>query len=268
MRIVYYQPAPELAKYIRCYWTLESYPGEKLPALFPGTSEELICNLADPFVLCRDNAVYPVTQRAVLSLRRSGCVIKSPSAVSFIAVRFRAGGFVNFTPLEIYDLDGEIFCPDIFFENDNFLRVLSHSTTIQNKINILDELFIRLLRRYEQVDEDIRYAVNELFYRYNTADVCRTADYIGLGIRTFERRFRKATGFAPRNFIGYGRFHHTLKGLILGRQRDYRDAVLENGYYDQSHFIRVFKTFMGSSPGTYLNEINFSNNYYAVESGS
>jgi AraC-like DNA-binding protein len=85
-------------------------------------------------------------------------------------------------------------------------------------------------------------------------DIDHVADLaarVGLSERTLERLCKRAFGFSPKRLLRRQRFLRTL--AEIGDRLDQPLSVLLDGsYYDQSHFIREFKTFMGMTPLAYL----------------
>ncbi|HWN47818.1 MAG TPA: helix-turn-helix domain-containing protein, partial [Steroidobacteraceae bacterium] len=68
--------------------------------------------------------------------------------------------------------------------------------------------------------------------------------------RTLERRFVAQTGMVPKQFARIERFKHSYHGLST--QQSKGRAYLEP-YYDESHFNREFRHFLGMSPMNWLN---------------
>ena len=70
--------------------------------------------------------------------------------------------------------------------------------------------------------------------------------------RTLERRFLKETGISAKQFAKMIQFQQSYEQL---KNKDYKtmtEIVYENGFADQSHFIRVFKAFTGLSPKRFV----------------
>ena len=69
--------------------------------------------------------------------------------------------------------------------------------------------------------------------------------------RTLSRYCARVFGFAPKHLLRRQRFLDTL-----GQVRTQPDAkfieLLDERYFDQSHFIRDFRAFMGMTPRAYL----------------
>lgn len=72
--------------------------------------------------------------------------------------------------------------------------------------------------------------------------------------RSLERRFRENVGISARLFARICRFQDAIRQV---KRQDYSrlsDIAYENGYADQSHFIRSFRSFAGCSPNQYKNK--------------
>jgi AraC-like DNA-binding protein len=75
-------------------------------------------------------------------------------------------------------------------------------------------------------------------------------DSLNISIRQFQRNFIAATGLSPKEFCKIVRFHTLANKLVKNNFRHY-DALVEMGYYDQSHYYREFKEFTGMLPGAF-----------------
>lgn len=73
-------------------------------------------------------------------------------------------------------------------------------------------------------------------------------DKLHISERSLERRFKSDIGISPKLFARICRFQRSLQQLTQGPYQKLSDVALENGYADQSHFIRVFREFTGQSP--------------------
>lgn len=72
----------------------------------------------------------------------------------------------------------------------------------------------------------------------------------GLNERTFLRRFRKATGEAPLEYLQKMRIEKA-KQLLLGSNQTLEEITTAVGYVDLSSFRRLFRQIVGMSPTTY-----------------
>jgi transcriptional regulator GlxA family with amidase domain len=79
----------------------------------------------------------------------------------------------------------------------------------------------------------------------------------GLGVRTLLRRFRKATGHTPLEYVQTLRVE-AAKRLLETTDRTVEDLAGAVGYADPASFRRVFKARSGLSPGAYRRRFSLS----------
>ena len=65
------------------------------------------------------------------------------------------------------------------------------------------------------------------------------------------RQFTRYVGVSPKWVIQRYRLHEALERLERGAEVDRVELALTLGYFDQAHFVRDFKRFVGVSPGDY-----------------
>jgi AraC-like DNA-binding protein len=75
--------------------------------------------------------------------------------------------------------------------------------------------------------------------------------------RKLQYKFKNNVGFSLSLYQKLARFNRSLYQLKYSQSLT--SVAIECGYYDQSHFIRDFKTFAGVSPGEYQREQNTYN---------
>lgn len=82
-------------------------------------------------------------------------------------------------------------------------------------------------------------------------DVEKFAAEVGLPVRTLQRLCRRTFGFAPKPLLRRQRFLRTLDQISRAGDRPLSEG-LDVGYYDQAHFIKDFRSFMGMTPTAYF----------------
>lgn len=81
------------------------------------------------------------------------------------------------------------------------------------------------------------------------------AQRVGLGTRTFKRRFKQATGDTPLAYLQRLRVEEAKRYLETSR-KSVDEIKFKIGYEDSSSFIRLFKKHTGLSPGAYRNKFS------------
>jgi transcriptional regulator GlxA family with amidase domain len=81
--------------------------------------------------------------------------------------------------------------------------------------------------------------------------VAAVARDLDLSHRHFTQLFRTAVGLTPRTWGRLRRFGRALERLATEPDIAWADLAAAEGYADQPHFIREFRTFAGLAPGDY-----------------
>ena len=81
------------------------------------------------------------------------------------------------------------------------------------------------------------------------------ADKVGLGLRSFMRRFKKATGDTPLNYLQRVRIE-TAKELLSNSSLSIDQVGYRVGYEDASYFSRLFKREVEKTPGDFRSLAN------------
>jgi AraC-like DNA-binding protein len=88
--------------------------------------------------------------------------------------------------------------------------------------------------------------------RKGLVQVADLAGAVGLSARQVERLFDERVGISPKFFLRVVRFQEVLRGIRQETNATtWAVRAAEHGFYDQAHFIRDFKTFVGESPGAW-----------------
>lgn len=72
--------------------------------------------------------------------------------------------------------------------------------------------------------------------------------YGSMSLRNFERRFINEVGIPPKLYARITRFYNALESKMLHPNKSWTEIAYDNGYYDQSHFIKEVRLFSSKSP--------------------
>jgi methylphosphotriester-DNA--protein-cysteine methyltransferase len=78
----------------------------------------------------------------------------------------------------------------------------------------------------------------------------RSPPILNMSTRQFERRFLTRVGLSPKLFCRIQRFSHVFQVFEAGR--NWAQAAVECGYYDQAHLVKNFREFSGDAPSQLL----------------
>jgi AraC-like DNA-binding protein len=115
---------------------------------------------------------------------------------------------------------------------------------------VLDAWFIGRDQARPEADPRVALLHRELLQPHD--DVASLAAAVGVSERTLHRLCERAFGFTPKGLLRQKRFLRTLE-RVRGVLDQPLSGLIDDAYYDQAHFNRDFRDFMGMTPTEYFN---------------
>lgn len=251
MKYWYQKPHSLLSEYLRTVLILEGFsePGsDKLPILTNGV----------PSLLCRTEKDQTgnenILQLALFGKSIPGECLAMKNQVTIIAYFFRP-----FAISSIFNIAAsQLMASPIDLGNWNAHKtnalktqlVYAQSTT--RKIEALDNLLIHQLQQQAKECEIIKYATDEMMINTNKEVLPALLKKLDINERTFQRLFKKYVGVTPGQYRRLCQFQVSFAQLRSKKFDKLTDVAYDNGFADQSHFIRSFKEFTQITPNDYL----------------
>ena len=129
------------------------------------------------------------------------------------------------------------------------ISALEITRDIEAQVNLITRYLISVfVQKQERLDAKIKEALLIIIDNRGQVSMTDVCDKIDVNKRTFERRFAAETGLLPKQFAKIIQFQSSLEQLTENDYDKLTDIVYENGFSDQSHFIKVFKAYTGKTP--------------------
>lgn len=77
------------------------------------------------------------------------------------------------------------------------------------------------------------------------------AERAAVGVRTLQRRFRRATGLSPKPYARLRRFLLAAGNVLRADPHAWGRVAIEHGYADQAHFVRECVAMTGMTPSAF-----------------
>lgn len=171
-------------------------------------------------------------------------------------VKFKPGGFYPFIKQPVSGLtDNPMGVLNVFDVEAQTMENAILSQEEEGKMVELAERFIR--HRLPERDENI-ILINRIIDRIiedrditKVDDICQS---LNINKRKLQRMFEQYVGVSPKWVIRLYRLQNAAETIDHGRNHDWLKLSADLGYYDQSHFIKDFKTIIGKSPDEYARQ--------------
>ena len=129
---------------------------------------------------------------------------------------------------------------------------LEDSDGIRTQVDLINSFLITHIYGNDlKIDRGLDFAVRKLVASRNLDSLKDIRQQLNISERTFERKFADHVGITPKLFARICQFHASLQQLQGQQFNKLTDIAIDNGYADQSHFIRSFKEFTGLTPSRF-----------------
>ncbi len=264
-------PGERLKQYVKCYYIYESATAAAFEdTVFPSGCMEIIFNLGTGKWQIANRDVF-VTNPSIELWGQ----ITQPLAVKSIGKNTMLG--IRFYPhAAAYFLNDKV---GLFNNQVVDFRELSGSpvqtlysklleTTAWNKrIKLVEDFLSHRLSFSERKLGKVAVVsniMNELRGEDFFDNIENVASRYGITSRYLQKLFLQYTGLTPKLYSKINRFQNSLR-LVTKKDTSLTSIAYDCGYFDQSHFIREFKSFTGFTPSGYAFEsspitVAFANN--------
>ena len=254
------EPAPELRQFIQGYWQIETGAQTEVLDLVPDGHPELVFLLSSTRVatLSIYEKSMEVPNAGVIGqlTNRFISVLSPHSKLMFIKLYPWTPFLLFQTP--IFQLNNKITELEALTSDPAFRRLVDMVGTVENiqvAKNKLDRFFANKLNKNICDQPFLQFAVKQIFATSGTSSIESLRSHISASRRYVEKLFKKNIGLPPKQFA---RLIRVKKASLFFQQKDFSGRVSKVAealnYYDQSHFLKDFKTVVGRTPTQFLSQ--------------
>jgi AraC-like DNA-binding protein len=215
-----------------------------------GQLEEILSAVPDGCIdiifCCDPNQPTAIIYGSVLK----GSKIHFRSNAVYFGVRLtpqQSLGFHNICLREFLNL--QIPLADVMGQFGQLGEQMAEQSSFESRIALFEQqlLFVLGSQTNRAINPLIDNCLKEIYLSKGNIAIHELAASNGYTIRHLRRKFEEALGMSPKFFNRIIRFQHTLS-FIMNSNSDLQEVIKDQGYYDQSHFIKEFKDFSLITP--------------------
>ena len=267
-----FRPVEPLAKFIKCFWVLESAAADLASPerILPDGCTEIVFHIGDPFDQHNSDGT---TERQPLALlvgqMRGHLLIQPTGRAHVLGVRFWPGGAYPFLALPQNEIAGRVIALDSIWgaiARELHSRI-ADAATPADRVKQAEAVLLASLKNFRRHDDGVLKAIALILRSGGCVPVESLAETMGISLRKLDRTFNTRVGLPPKALCRIVRFQRVFK--MLERQvrgPDWVQIALDCGYYDQSHFIKEFNAFAGKGPTSYFAEQNAMSQHFTASS--
>ena len=253
-------PRMELKECIKDIWVFESGGGlseKEMQIIIPNGSAKLMLYYEGHFTGRVGDRAFLIPEHKLFVLGVSDC----PTIAEFdrnkpfgcICVELHPAFAYRFLSVPQHELRnalvpfGELVNPSV---NRTMETRMYMTPDPVEKAMLLQEYLIGMLARTEN-DAKFEYGVSEILNSCGRISIAELARDMGQSDRWLRSKFTERLGIGPKTFASIVRFQSCFLALLRDKHSFLKDRQFHDYYYDQAHFIKEFKRFMGHPPAKY-----------------
>ena len=132
---------------------------------------------------------------------------------------------------------------------------LAEATTLNRKLQLLQNFLIKQLVKASP-DPIYDFCIHRISLSKGLVTVAQLEKETGYSSRWLHKKFLERLGTGPKNLSEIVRFKQVYEVFSTGVKLQGLKDHIYHYYYDQSHFIRAFKRFTGTTPTDLQNSMN------------
>lgn len=255
MNIRRYLPSVLLAPFIKEFFIIES-DGMMDSRILPDTSMVMALRYKGNVQRVEASAAA-VAPGVITGLRRSHRLMRYSPDTGNLLVLFKEGGLAAFTRVPANELFDMTIPAENFFAKaaaQDLVDAISEAKDNDTRIR-RTEAFLTQQLRNNGPDPIINEAVRLIKESKGLIKIKDLAHALYISQDPLEKRFRTQIGSTPKQYSSIIRLRNIID--TWSSYPSLTSASYEAGYFDQSHFIKDFRTFTGESPKDFFRSARF-----------
>ena len=251
-----FDPHQELKMLVKCYWTMEDSGCDRLEkqSIIPDGCMEMIFHHGDLYKQYTGDGNIVIQPRCfVIGQLTRPLEIEPTGKTDIFSVRFHPYGFLPLTSIPIKEMENTAVPLERLFDRDgkDIEEKILNAHSVQERINLIEIFLLNRLERADAINNIVRTTVDKVLTGNGQLSINELSGQINVNRRQLERKFHLAIGLSPKKLSKIIRFQAALNNLLTKGSTTFTSLAYENDYYDQAHFIKDFKEFVGVTPKEY-----------------
>ena len=171
-----------------------------------------------------------------------------------IAAKFHPAGVFPVLGCSLDELSNQTYDLNLILgkEGRELEEKIRNAANAKERLKIFSGFLLGKLNAYTKSDSVVSQALNTIESKKGNISILNVAKDLSISSKHLERKFRHYVGLTPKEFSKILRFRNAISLIKQDRIKSFSLLACEAGYYDQSHFIRDFQKFTGTSPQKYF----------------
>ncbi|RYL92720.1 AraC family transcriptional regulator [Sporolactobacillus sp. THM7-4] len=151
-------------------------------------------------------------------------------------------------------LDQQVPLLDVLPMGQSFVEQIGMAKSFKDRIKFFLHYLDIIKENLNSEQKIVRYSVDKIYLSSGNLNIQELSRVIGYTPQYIRKKFEKYIGFSPKQFCRIVKFQNALDEITLINEKkmNLTEITTDNGFYDQSHFIREFKKLANLTPKQYI----------------
>jgi len=242
---MYYEirPGRELQRYIDAFWYVLSDSSKTV-------TSRIVPDGYSDIIFRHDYLTENRSEFTVAGQMTRERVVDIEAGQQYVGVRFKPGALFPILGSSMHEFTDENYSLDLVDKKlfGNLIGDMVNLKCPKDKITVLSNAIGRELALKDKTDPLVEYVSGMIISSGGNVTAGEISRKSGYSIRHIQRLFKRNVGISPKMLGRIVRFKKIDKIIKNSSPKNYHSAIFDSGYFDQSHFIREYKTFTGVTP--------------------
>lgn len=215
---------------------------------------ELIFQVDGDFFQTTPEGLWKTRPRHFIGgLHNKSYTIKPENKSSFlISVNFKPNCARFFIPEKLHYFKNQVIPLDEVFKPSKLEKIkrLDGFDSVGKKIELIEAFLLKIMT--DRIFSPVDNALNSIIYANGFIDIGSLAESSCLSPSQLRKRFNEEVGMSPKEYSKVLRVNYASQLMKNNPGLKLTQITYDLGYFDQSHFIKDFKSVTGRSPKKYL----------------
>ncbi len=251
-------PTAILAPFVECFYIWECDLFSSVPILVespPSGFTSIVFNYGDTYTVSNQQHSNLSIPPFFITGQATGRYELSLSGkIGMAGVVFKPAAMATFFNLPMFELTEErLDLKSVLGKTAEELgESIAEATSRQYRLKLLEHWLLQLHREKAGDFDGIDFAANLMLDRKGNIEIEEILGLVFMSRRQFERKFFTKVGVSPKYYMRLRRIGYVCNLLARQRKADWQLLIGAGDYFDQAHFIKEFKHFLGATPSEYF----------------
>ena len=247
-----YTPSLPLQPYIERIWVLETGPDDVYPLEHTLISTVVVgwilsCQKVN-FKFILDGEPVSLPESFMFTQPYAPWKVRIEGCSTIIGIFFKVGSLYSVLKTSMTQVVGRLIEPQAFFGSPAIRCLMEqlNEALPQDRIPLMERFLIPYFCQPHLTT--FHHGLHLIQKHQGMISVEQLSQKLGVSGRTLERQFAERIGVSPKFYNRIVRFHAVQKYLMKYPQSSWLELTYRFGYFDQSHLIKDFHNFAGTTP--------------------